>query len=535
MVDVVSGEIYPGRIILHGNRIASVERISDPVAGYIMPGLVDAHVHIESSMLTPGEFARLAIKNGTTQCVSDPHEIANVLGAEGVRFMIADAARSPLKIKFGVPSCVPATSCETSGAIIGVKQVGELLDWEGTGYLSEVMNFPAVILHDREVMDKIFQAQKRDMVIDGHAPGITGKDLERYISAGISTDHECSTLEEAQEKIEKGMKILIREGSAAKNLDALFPLVDYFPEMVMFCTDDIHPDDLDKGHMNRILKRAVINGCDFFNVLRAMTINPMKHYSLERALLQPGDTADFIRVNSLEEMEVGETYINGCKVYDRNEKEDVVLARRSESPNLFKARKLQDKDIEVPARGKNIRVIVAHDGELITGQEIVKANIQENLVKCRVDQDVLKIVVLNRYKKAKPAIGFIKGFGLRKGAIASSIAHDSHNIICVGVDDHEMTEAINFIVVHKGGMVIYDGHTLTGLALPVAGIMTDESGEEVAGQYRALNRMARDLGSGLTAPFMTLSFMALLVIPELKLSDKGIFDVNAFRLTSLFA
>lgn len=533
LVDVIARKIYPGRIIFKGERIVSVEKINKTIDGYILPGLVDAHVHVESSMLTPQEFARLAIRNGTTQCVSDPHEIANVLGVEGVRFMIEDAARSPIRITFGAPSCVPATSFETSGAIINSKSVGELLDWEGIGYLSEMMNFPGVFSKDAEVMAKIFEAQKRNMKIDGHAPGITGSDLDLYIGSGISTDHECSSLKEAKEKIGKGMKILIREGSAAKNLEALYALVDTYPEMVMFCTDDIHPDDLEAGHMNNILSNAVRKGCDFFNAVRAMTINPMMHYGLEQALLQAGDLADFIVVNKLEEMVVRETYIGGTKVYCSN-KGVKKSAACIEKPNLFKARNLIETDISVPVLGENIRVIVAEDGELVTGQEIIKVNIEDGLVNSNVDQDVLKIVVLNRYEIAKPAIGFIKGFGLRSGALASSIAHDSHNIICVGVDDIAIVEAINFINQNKGGVVVHTGSTIKGIPLPVAGIMTDESGEVVARAYKELNRIARELGSELTAPFMTLSFMALLVIPELKLGDKGLFNINAFRQTSLF-
>lgn len=534
IVDVIARRIFPGSIVIEGSKIVSVQEIDKPVENFILPGLVDAHVHIESSMLTPSQFASLAIRSGTTQCISDPHEIANVLGKEGVRFMIDESRNTPLKITFGVPSCVPATDFETSGSRINAQQVKELLEWDKIGYLSEVMNFPAVISRDKELIAKIGAAIQKKRVIDGHAPGLRGEMLDQYIKAGISTDHECTTWDEAEEKISKGMLVLIREGSAAKNLMVLAGLVDLYPEKIMFCTDDIHPDDLIKGHMNIIFRDAVRLGCDRFNVLRCMTLNPMKHYGLEPAMLQEGNAADIIVVNEIEKMEVQKTYINGELVYSCGDDIKRKVAKR-ESPNLFVAKKVKARDISIAAESRRVKVIRVIDGELNTGCEVIEARIKDNMVQIIGDQDVLKIVVLNRYKASKPSVGLIRGFGLRTGAMVSSIAHDSHNIICVGENDRDIITAINYIVKNKGGIAISENGKICGIPLPIAGIMTDKNGEEIAQSYKELNQLARHLGSELKAPFMTLSFMALLVIPELKISDKGLFDVNNFSYTSLFA
>ncbi len=533
IVDVLEKRIFAGRIISEQGRIVSVEKTDKPVKTYILPGFIDAHVHIESSMLVPSEFSRIAARHGTVYCISDPHEIANVLGIDGVRFMIEDSKRAKVKFLFGAPSCVPATDFETSGSRINIRELEELLEWEGIGFLSEMMNYPGVLSNDREVLGKIRAAKDRNKLIDGHAPGLKGKDLDTYIKAGISSDHECTDLEEAIEKIEKGMKILIREGSAAKNLSSLVSLVDRYPESVMFCTDDMHPDDLIEGHMNRIFRRAVESGCDWFNVLRAMTLNPKDHYGLDSGLLQKGDTADFIEINNLGDMEIMATYINGETAYIKGMPESGKTLEGIR-PNRFECRAISSGDLSVKAEKEYIRVICAADGELVTGCEITRARVEDNVVKTSVDQDVLKIVVHNRYTEAEPVTGFVKGFGLKRGAIASSIAHDSHNIICVGENDQDIAAAINYIVEKKGGIAAADRDRIDGMALPVAGIMSDQRGETVAEQYRHMNLLSAKLGSPLKSPFMTLSFMALLVIPELKIGDKGLFDVNKFSHTSLF-
>lgn len=533
LVDPVRREMFPGRMILARGRIVSIERLRKSKGLYILPGLVDAHVHIESSMLIPSVFAQLAVRSGTTQCVSDPHEIANVLGREGVRFMIKDAERTTLRVCFGAPSCVPATGYETSGAKLGMDDVKEMLGWKEVGYLSEVMNYPGVVSGEEEVINKINSALEMNLPVDGHAPGLTGSSLDRYIDAGISTDHECTTRAEAEEKLKKGMKILIRQGSAAKNLNELYSLVDDYPGQTMFCTDDIHPDDLARGHMNRILAEAVSKGCDFFNVLRAMTLNPMDHYGLERALLQPGDLADFIMAENLQEMNIISTYIGGERIYGEKLKPDRGV-KFIQKPNVFRAKRILESDIVVRAEGEHIHLIESFDGKLYTKHEIIKVKIKDKIVEASVKEDVLKIVVLNRYRVSKPSIGFIRGFGLKNGAIASSIAHDSHNIISVGVNDRDISLAINYIVDHKGGIAVCGPGNVHGVSLPVAGIMTDQEGEIVAKEYERLNRMARDLGSKMTAPFMTLSFMSLLVIPEIKIGDRGLFDVEKFSRIGLF-
>jgi len=534
IVDVVGGKIFPGEVLVKDGRIYSVSATNKNYSEYILPGLVDAHVHVESSMLTPGAFGELALMHGTTQCVSDPHEIANVLGEDGVAFMIQDAKNTPLKITYGAPSCVPATDFETSGARILPEQVGEMLDWEAVGYLSEVMNFPGVIAGEPGVISKINEARKRGMVIDGHAPGLTGADLDLYIKTGITTDHECGNINEALEKISKGMKILIRQGSAAKNLYALSSLVDRHPEDIMFCTDDLHPDDLYKGHMNEIFKSAVKYGCDVFNALRGMTLNPVRHYSLDQGLLQQGDVADFIVVNNLDEMRVKSTYVDGIHVFEQGEKSKFYKRAVKRKPNVFCVGKIDVEDIIVKSAGSKIKVIVARDGKLVTGAKTVEAKIEKDQVITDVSQDVLKIVVVNRYIAKPSAVGFVRGFGLKLGAIASSIAHDSHNIVCVGVNDEDIMKAINYIIVKRGGIVAASDKGCLGIPLPVAGIMSDGEGEKIARYYGDLNNMARKMGSAMKAPFMTLSFMSLLVIPELKLGDMGLFDVNEFRLTDLF-
>jgi len=533
IVDVVGQRIFKGVVVVRDSRIAEIREEHNEENVTILPGLIDAHIHIESSMLVPSEFARLAVVHGTVATVSDPHEIANVLGIEGVRFMIENGKKVPFKFNFGAPSCVPATGFETSGGHLGVPEIDELLKSGDILYLSEMMNFPGVVYGDADVAQKLALASKYGKPVDGHAPGLTGDLAEKYIHAGITTDHECYTLEEAVEKIGYGMKILIREGSAAKNFEALSDLIRDYPDKVMLCSDDKHPDDLVAGHINQLVKRAFSMGYDKMKVLRCATFNPVKHYRLGTGLLQVGDPADFIVVDDLEHFSILATYVDGRKVAENGK--SLIASVPVTSVNLFKAQPLKLEDLIVHPEEKRMRVISAVDGQLVTGEMIVDARIENDEVVSDPGNDILKIVVLNRYTAAPPAIAFITGFGLKTGAIASSVAHDSHNIIAIGTTDESIIKAINAIVGTRGGISVCTEDELFVLPLPVAGIMSDEDGYKVASLYHNLNQEVKTkLKTSLKAPFMTLSFMALLVIPDLKLSDKGLFDGKKFEFTGLF-
>ncbi len=532
IVDVIKERIYQGTVIIKNGKIENILEEETNSDQYILPGLIDAHIHIESSMLTPTEFARIAVTHGTVATVSDPHEIANVLGIDGVRFMIENGKKVPFKFYFGAPSCVPATSFESSGAHLDANAVEELLKMDEVHYMSEMMNFPGVIFEDSEVIAKLNVAKKYHKPIDGHAPGLSGEEVKKYIESGISTDHECFTLEEAKEKISYGMKVQIREGSAAKNFDTLIPLINSFPDKIMLCSDDKHPDDLVDGHINQVIKKAIQLGYDPIKVLKVCTYNPIQHYKLKVGLLQKGDPADIIVINNFEDFTIKATYINGKQVAENGN--SLLDPGPASTPNIFSADPLTEEDLKVPVSGSSIQVINALDGQLITPKLIAKAKIENGLVINDIENDNLKIVVLNRYKSSVPAIGFVNGFGLKKGAIASTVAHDSHNIIAVGTNDQEIVKAINLLIETKGGISLIDENFKLHLPLPVAGIMSNENGYKIAETYKALNQSAKNLGSPLHAPYMTLSFMALLVIPELKLSDKGLFDGTKFEFTSLF-
>ncbi len=532
IVDVISGTVFPGRIEVVGNKIQKVVKTDTAETQFILPGLIDAHVHIESSMLLPSEFARLSVVHGTTATVSDPHEIANVLGMEGVRFMINNGKKVNFRFYFGAPSCVPATSFETSGANLGAKEVEEMLSWPEIYYLSEMMNFPGVLHGDAEVSIKLELAKKYNKPVDGHAPGILGEEAKRYAEAGITTDHECFTPEEALDKIDAGMKVLIREGSAARNFDALIELIEDHPDMIMFCSDDKHPDDLVNGHINLLVKRAIALGHNFMDVIRACTQNPTKHYNLKPALLREGHFADFIVVDNPADFNVQQVYIGGVRVAEAGK--SLIEHVQEETPNQFNALSLTAEMLNVKAIAPRIRVQQAIEGQLITEGLIVDAPIVDGCVVSDPKRDVLKMLVMNRYNPAWPALNFVSGFGLMQGAIASTVAHDSHNIIAVGVDDESIALAVNALVKEKGGIAVVNGAQVEILPLPVAGIMSADDGYEVARRYSELNQLVKILGTSLDAPFMTLSFMALLVIPALKLSDKGLFDGNNFRFTELF-
>jgi len=531
LVDIHSREIYPACISIKDGKIENIEKSNSAPNVFIMPGLIDSHIHIESSMVTPGAFALAAVKHGTCGVVSDPHEIANVLGKKGVEFMINDAKKVPLNFFFGAPSCVPATIFESNGANLDHKEVKKLLRMHEIKYLSEMMNFPGVIHDDTEVMKKLNYAKELSKPIDGHAPGLTGKSLQKYIEAGISTDHECSSLKEAREKISLGMKVLIREGSAAKNLNSLKALFNTNPDMVMLCSDDLHPEMLQNGHINKLIARLISEGFNEFDVIRSATINPSEHYSLEAGLLRPGDSADFILVDSLGKMNVLETWIRGEKVFSNGK---VLFKYREGRPiNKFNCSKVNESDIKVKNKYSDIRIIVAEEGELVTA-EIHGSSGGSEYVTPDIGSDVLKIVVKDRYKDFPPSVGFIKGFGLKQGAYASSIAHDSHNIISVGTNDHDIVNSINEIIRMKGGLSVTSGKTIESLQLNIGGIMTTRSVDEIAHDYDKLNQLVNSFGSKMKAPFMTLSFMALLVIPDLKIGDQGLFDVKKFEQVSLF-
>lgn len=530
-MDIHKREIYPAIVSLSDGKITGIEKTASAPDVFIMPGLVDAHIHIESSMITPGAFASIAVTHGTTSVVSDPHEIANVLGEEGVMYMIEDAKKVPLKFYFGAPSCVPTTVYETNGAILNHEEIRRLLELPQIHYLSEMMNYPGVINDDDEVLKKIQIAKELGKPIDGHAPGLKGEMLRKYIAAGITTDHECSTLAEAREKIESGMKVLIREGSAARNLNALKDLFRAHPQKVMLCTDDMHPETLKIRHINKLISTLISEGYDMFDVIRSATINPYRHYNLEPGLLRLGDQADFILVDSPDKMNVLETWIDGKRVFGDGKVE--FDYKPGKALNRFNCHPVKEEAIKVKAKTGIIRVIEAFEGELLTKEVHMQVE-PKKYFEADTKNDILKIVVKDRYNDSPPAIGFIKGFGLKKGAFASSVAHDSHNIIAVGTNDADIISVINEIVRLKGGLAATSNGEINSLQLNIAGIMTTRSCNDVAIDYENLNKQVKTYGCSMKSPFMTLSFMALLVIPDLKISDMGLFDVNRFQLVSLF-
>jgi adenine deaminase len=529
LVRIAQKTIEPITLTITDGRIASMVPFTGDAAAlpYLLPGFVDAHVHVESSMLVPSEFARLAVVHGTVATISDPHEIANVCGVAGVDYMIANGNTVPFKFYFGAPSCVPATTFETAGAVIDSEDIDALLQRKEIVYLTEMMNFPGVLHGDTEVMKKIALAKKHGKVIDGHAPGLRGEAAKQYIDAGISTDHECFTREEALDKLNYGMKILIREGSAARNFEALIDLLNYFEDHIMFCSDDKHPDSLVESHINALCARAVAKGIDVYKVLKAACLNPVHHYGMKVGQLQLNDPADFILVEDLQNFKVLQTWIDG-KLVAENGKTKIV-AKKAEVINQFDCAPRQASHFAVAANGvATIPVIEALDGQLITNKLSLEPKVVEGHIVSDTERDVLKIAVVNRYKQAPAATAFIKNFGLQRGAIASSVAHDSHNIVAVGADDESLARAVNAVIAARGGVSCVEGERELILPLPVAGLMSAEDGYMVAEKYSAIDAAAKALGSPLGAPFMTLSFMALLVIPHLKLSDLGLFDGDSF-------
>jgi len=546
IIDIQNQHIYKGEITFDNGKIIDIIRKEHDVNHYILPGFIDAHIHIESSMLVPSEFARIAVKHGTVATVSDPHEIANVLGVAGVEFMIVNGKQVPFKFNFGAPSCVPATNFESAGATIDSEAIKVLLQNPDIKYLAEMMNYPGVLFDDDEVLKKIAWAKHYNKPVDGHAPGVRGDDISKYINTGISTDHECFTYDEALEKLQKGMKILIREGSAAKNFEALIDLLPEYFENMMFCSDDKHPDDLMVGHINKLCARAVSKDINVFKVLKAACVNPVKHYNLDVGLLEVGDAADFIVIEDLKDFKTLQTYINGELVF--NNSESLIQPVTFKNLNNFNCKKKAVSDfkfessttLQLSSGQEKIRVIEALEGQLVTNELIEEATIENGNIVSNTETDILKMVVVNRYKNQKPAIAFIKNFGLKEGAIASSVGHDSHNIIAVGVSDEAICKAVNLIIENKGGICAISNSDPSSetkedkiVPLPVAGIMSDKDGETIGKAYAALDTFAKQLGSTLHAPYMTLSFMALLVIPSLKLSDKGLFNGVNFKYVNI--
>jgi len=532
-VDILDKRIYPAILSIEDGRIVSVTECDEAPNQFILPGFIDSHVHIESSMLIPSSFARLAVVHGTIGTISDPHEIANVCGLEGVQYMIDNGKKVPFHFFFGAPSCVPATAFETAGAVIDSVDIAKLLASPDIYYLSEMMNFPGVLHQDAEVMQKIKAAHAIGKPIDGHAPGLMGDLAKQYIAAGISTDHECFTIEEAVDKLSFGMHILIREGSAAKNFEALYELIDDHPKKVMLCSDDKHPDSLLEGHINQLCARAVAKGINVFNVLRAACINPVIHYQLPTGYARVNDPANLILVENLQDFKVIETYINGQLV--AKDGHSLIEPVQATTINQFNAHPITISDLQLPAatypsKDGMVPVIHAIDGQLITNLVWAEPTIKDNAIVADIEKDILKVVVYNRYHAAKPKIGLIQSFGFKSGAIASTVAHDSHNIIAVGVDDESILKAINLVVHEKGGISCVQGESSKVIGLPVAGLMSTADPYQVANDYIEIDKMAKSLGTQLGSPFMTLSFMALLVIPHIKMSDLGLFDGDQFKL-----
>jgi adenine deaminase len=550
IIDIPGRRVFSGEITVQNGVIESISPLDIESDLYLLPGFIDAHVHIESSMLIPSQFARLAVVHGTVATVSDPHEIANVLGIEGVKYMIENGRQVPFKFYFGAPSCVPATHFETAGAVIDAGGVRALLEMPEIKYLAEMMNYPGVLAGDPEVLAKIHTARQLGKPIDGHAPGLRGEALKNYIAAGISTDHESFTYEEGLEKLQLGMKLLIREGSAAKNFEALIDLLPLFPGKIMFCSDDKHPDDLMAGHINQLVARALARGCDLYEVLDTACITPVAHYGLAVGLLRVGDPADFITTTDIKEFHYSHitTYINGEKVAENGQ--SLIPSLDAATVNHFTIEPIAKSALEIPVpdchstgysppfnrvQSSRINVIKAINGEIITQSFVAEALVENGLTVSDINRDILKIAVINRYQPAPPALAFIHGFGLKKGALATCVGHDSHNIIAVGVDDNSMTEVVNAIITNRGGIAACADNTLEILPLPIAGIMTNQDAYQTADRYSELDQMVKmNLGSPLSAPFMTLSFMALLVIPSLKLSDLGLFDGEIFAFKPLF-
>lgn len=534
IADICKRTLYPGEIIVKDGIIRDMIHIGSVEKGApcYLPGLTDAHIHIESSMMTPENFAKVAVTHGVVNAVCDPHEIANVLGIEGLDFMIGNARNSSFGFYFGLPSCVPSSHLETAGAVIDASAVRKYINRDDIYFLAEMMNYPGVIAQNREVMEKIAAAKNAGKKIDGHAPGLTGEDLRKYAAAGITTDHECSTIEEARERIANGIKVIVREGSAARNFENLYPVIGENPQETMLCSDDKHPDDLISGHIDSLIRRGTVYGIPVWDMLYAACITPVEHYGLPSGLMRKGDKATFIAVDNLQDFNILETIIDGNTVYSRDTGLSEKYLTTGESikltPNNFKARPIVPEDLHTDVSQGYAKVIIARDGEILTSSETIPAkNIQNH--------DIQKIIVYNRYGHGKPQIGFIKGFDIHDGAIGATIAHDSHNIVAIGSSDLYLAQIINALIQSQGGVGVNDAGATEILPLPIAGLMSHDSANAIAEKYKELDMKAKKLGCTFRAPFITMSFMALPVIPELKLTDKGLVDVTEFDFTPLIS
>ncbi len=546
IVDVIGRQIFDGEVVVEGKRISEIRKCTIPAdcKDYIMPGFIDSHVHIESSMMLPSEFARVAVEHGTIGAITDPHEIGNVLGEEGIDFMVKSSRQIRFNFCFGAPSCVPScgTDIETSGYKLDSKAIERLMAREDIGYLAEMMNYPGVLNGDPEVMAKIAAAHKYGKPVDGHAPGLVGEDRMRYAQAGISTDHECATLQEGRDCIKAGMKVIIREGSAARDYEGLIPLLAESPDMVMFCTDDCHPSDLINGHINDIVYRAIEDGYNMWDVLQAACVNPQRHYGLDWGLLQEGDRANFIIVSDVHyRLRVISTFIDGCEVYNynsflsairsQNKSLDNQISILDNYPNNFVAQPITEADIALELKpGDTAHIIKAENGSLLTGHEQVKVTGNPILDAKYPWNEVQKIVVYNRYTPgAKPHVGLVRGFGLKEGVMAATVAHDCHNIVAVGTSDEYLVKAINRIIEMKGGQVAMNREVMVDIALPIAGLISPLGGHEIAYKSRVLRETIAAAGCPMAAPFITMAFVCLPVIPELKITDKGLFDSQTWQ------
>lgn len=545
IVDVVRREIFDGEVVINDEKIAEVRRCTLPEREkpwpYILPGFIDAHVHIESSMMVPHKFARIAVSHGTIGVIADPHEIGNVLGVEGVNYMIRSGKEARFNFLFGAPSCVPAVGgdIETCGRNIGVKETQELMAREDIGFLGEMMNYVGVLNNDEEVLAKIKAAQDNGKPIDGHAPGLTGQQRYQYGAAGISTDHECSSLEEGRSCINAGMKVIIREGSAAKDYGMLHPLISESPNMVMFCTDDCHPDDFVRGHINTIVKRALADGHSIWNILQAACVNAQKHYKQNWGLLQVGDPATFITIDALTpHFRVESTWIRGKEVFnynaslpsDNTNREDMILGHNF--PNNFVASPITKADIDLSLKpGDTVHVIHASDGSLLTDHDEVVLTGNPLFDSHYPWTEVQKIVVYNRYLPgAKPIVGLVRGFGIKKGAMAGSVAHDCHNIVAIGSDDEYIVKAINRIVEMHGGQVVVSPEEMMDIPLPIGGLMAPMGGHEIAFRTLCIQEKVKEIGCTMKSPFITMAFMCLPVIPDIKITDRHLMDTKNFKV-----
>ena len=558
ILDVLTDSVYPARITIEDGIFKEIvpiqvgEETEIDVEGLMLPGFIDSHIHIESSMMTPAQFAKVAVRHGTTAVVCDPHEIANVHGIDGVEFMIENASTVPFNFYFAAPSCVPATSFETSGAVLDSDDIEYLLQKPEVVALAEMMNFPGVIGADEEVLEKLRIARKYNKPIDGHAPLVSGKELDKYIEQGIVTDHECSNFLEAIEKKQKGMKIMVRDGSSAKDMDALFDFsqrIEFFKNQDSFgiiptevlsrrlhspifdfiVSDDKNPRDLVNGHLNESVKKAVDLGVDLIKAIEMVTINPAAHYGLDGGSIVTGSKADFIIVDNLDDLNVLKTYISGECVFDgENVLFDVEDVEVIDSMNVDK-KSPEDFNVYFDGDECEVNVIQCFDGELLTKKTTARLITENGIVQPDIFEDILKIAVVERHGSNNVANAFIKGFGLKKGAIAASIAHDSHNIVAIGYSPKRMAEAVNKVIENKGGIAVVSEDFADSLSLPIAGLMSNQDGIAIAKKLRILQKMAFALGCELTAPFMTMAFMSLLVIPSIKLSDKGLFDGDSFE------